>query len=188
MWDAVREPRKLIRHLGQHELLTVIRDEGAVWLPVRLSDGTEGFVRRDTLRDYVGGPAPAMGAPAQGDQWAALSYAPVRQPGGIPSFPGALRVSTGLTVFAWISLVLSQIMGIGAAADYSCGNPFGSSCGDETATKIFIYVGLAVSGLFMALLTWAAAYNPGCSLSRRRPRTESVQRTPPRDFDRSPLL
>ena len=63
-YDSASEPRQVLRNLNQSEALTVIEDDGGAWLKVRLPEGTEGFVRRDTITDFVAAPPPVARAAA----------------------------------------------------------------------------------------------------------------------------
>ena len=66
-YDAAAEPRQVLRNLRQADALDVLEDDGGAWLKVRLPDGIEAFVRRDTTVDAASartaGTVPEPGAP-----------------------------------------------------------------------------------------------------------------------------
>lgn len=84
LYDAPAEPRQVLRNLRQGDALIVLDDGGEAWLRVRLADGAEGFVRRDTVTEIAIAPAAApmveQAAPAAAP--VAEQAAPVAQPAG----------------------------------------------------------------------------------------------------------
>jgi hypothetical protein len=92
-WDAAADPRQVMRNLKQSEMLTVLEDDGGAWLKVRLPEGTEGFVRRDTITE--GTSAPAAQPVAQPVTPAAQPAAPTAQPVAPAPQPVAPAASLG---------------------------------------------------------------------------------------------
>src|SRR5581483_11264731 len=100
------------------------------------------------------GPAgPALQAPA------AAPYRPAAAPSSGPGiFSGAGKVAMGLVIFGWLTLVGGQLVGLGAAASYSCTESFLSSCNGEFGTRLMLYVTFAGPTLVSALFAWGIAY------------------------------
>lgn len=150
IWASTDRPPQLLRHVGPNEPLTILDEPSANWLHVKLPEGADGYVRRDAVRFVaLDGEDRGVSAPAVGR---------IRRVAGLHAFPGAMRVSTVLTVIAWLSLIGGQLAGLGAAASYDCRSTFGSSCGDESMAHLVLYLGFAGSGMAVALVSWVSAY------------------------------
>jgi hypothetical protein len=140
-----------MRHVSRQESLAIIDEPSTLWLHVRLSEGTDGYVRRDAVdigglpRTYTSDARPRADQPSS-DRHLLLT-----------PFPGALRVSTALTVIAWLALIGGQLIGMGAAAAYDCGGAF-STCSNESSARFVLYLTFAGSGLATALTCWVGAY------------------------------
>lgn len=147
IWASMDRPPQLLRHVGQHEPLAILDEASPNWLHVKLQEGAEGYVRRDAVR---------LVAPEGVDSGISAPAAP--RVAGLHAFPGAMRVSTVLTVIAWLSLGGGQLIGLGAAASYDCRSAFGSNCNDESMARLVLYLGFAGSGLAAALVSWVSAY------------------------------
>jgi hypothetical protein len=161
IWRGMQAPRVELRKLRQHEPVTVVADEGGGWLRVRLEPRTpraealEGYVQRSALQPRFAAQANVYATPwsdVAGDEAPAT---PVPYAAGV--FPWAGRVAIGLVIFGWLSLVGGQLVGIGAAANYSCSDSFFSSC-DESSTRLWLYLTFAGPTLVSALFAWGIAY------------------------------
>lgn len=116
LWDSKEQSHQLLRHAREQEALTIIDDSDGAWLRVRLPEGTEGFVRRDTVREPGANPAAAAGASAP------LAGARMERASSVTAFTKTLRIASAAAAvvmvvsifFPWATIAPPTTAGISA--------------------------------------------------------------------------